>query len=143
MIGVMVYWSRLTEDGTEPTRSHKDDAGWDLTTSSAQTVEPGQLANISTSIAVALPIGWYGQLIGRSSTPRRYGLSVVEAVIDAGYRGELFIQVHNESSTPAIVPKGSRLAQLILLPVPAVVWVPTNSLPPSARGPNGFGSTGD
>ena len=139
----VVYWSVLEPGGRQPTRGHADDAGWDLIVSYPASIRPGELCNVKTSIAVAIPTGWFGHLIGRSSTPRRYGVSVVSAVIDAGYRGELFVQVRNMTDGTVNIPEGVKLAQLLLHQVPAVRWIQVPHLPNSARGVNGFGSTGE
>jgi dUTP pyrophosphatase len=137
-----IYWERLTDDAQQPTQVHELDAGHDLYVSQAKLVEPGVVTNVHTDIAVALPSGWYGHIIGRSSTPKRYGLVVVEAIIDAGYRGELHFQVLNPGAEVVFVEKGWRLAQLIILQVPRVRWISSSSLPESHRGKRGFGSSG-
>jgi dUTP pyrophosphatase len=76
-------------------------------------VGPGELVEIHTDIRVALPPGYWAHLLGRSSTPRRYGLQVIEAVIDNGYRGEMFIAVRSFSERTIDIEPGMRLAQLI------------------------------
>lgn len=137
-----VFWSVLREGGQAPLRKHMDDAGWDLVVSEDTLLLANRITNVPTAIAIALPSGWYGHIIGRSSTSSRMGLLVVEAVIDAGYRGELYFQVNNPSDEDYTVRAGQRLAQLLLMPVPTARWIQTAELPPSSRGTDGFGSTG-
>lgn len=130
------------EDAKAPTQGYDGDAGWDLYTSQDSVVEPGRTALVSTNIHMALPAGYWAQIISRSSTPRKYeGVTVVEAVIDNGYRGELFIQVANTGHKTHTIEKGSRIAQLVLHEIHRVKWV-QQVLPKSQRGNSGFGSTG-
>ena len=139
---VSVYCQRMHPNAHYPTKSHVGDAGWDLYTSESMMIEPGQNANISTHIAVALPVTHFGHLLPRSSTLPIHGLVVTPAVIDSGYRGELFIQVTNNRKEQVFINMGTRIAQLIILPVPNIKWVGVDDLPHSARGLHGFGSTG-
>jgi dUTP pyrophosphatase len=125
-----------------PTRAHETDAGWDLMTIEPAVVRPGERVLVRTGIAIAMPPGWWGRIVGRSSTWHNWQLQVTEGVIDAGYRGELFIGLYNPGMGPCRVPEGHRLAQLIFLPVPAVHWQERPELPDSERGDNGFGSSG-
>jgi dUTP pyrophosphatase len=138
-----IYFQFL--DGGTPQIPYKkfvDDAGWDLYTSREQTVEGRRAANVHTDIAVAIPEGWAGHLLGRSSTLKRYGLMVSPAIIDAGYRSELFIQVTNMRKTPVHIFPGIRIAQMVMIIVPQVTWRQITYLPASPRQGGGFGSTG-
>ncbi|MEX2586538.1 MAG: dUTP diphosphatase, partial [Actinomycetota bacterium] len=62
--------------------------------------------------------------------------------IDSGYRGELKVIAINLGSETLAIERGDRIAQLVILPVPAVVYEEVDELPPSDRGEAGFGSTG-
>lgn len=138
-----VYWSMLTDRGFIPVRKHDSDAGWDLVVSEDTNLPAMSVTNVPTGIAISIPKGWFGHLTGRSSTAKKYKLLVVETVIDAGYRGELFFQIENPSPFPYRVARGRRLAQILFLPVPAVRWVQVSELPPSSRDRDGLGSTGE
>ena len=126
-----------------PKRGYETDAGYDLTVSKSIDIRAGELTRVEHNIRVALPPNTWGMLVTRSSTPAK-GLNVVPAVIDNGYRGPLHIQVWNVTDQPVYVREGERLAQLIVMPMitPDVKWAKDNTLPPSDRGENGFGSTG-
>ena len=91
--------------------------------------------------------------MSRSSTTKRHGIIVLDGIIDNGYRGEMFAQVYNPVPPSAIgpgwikentrvIPKGTRVAQLILHKIYDVLWVEQAILPESKRGSNGFGSSG-
>lgn len=139
---VTLKWTSLGAYAKRPEKAHPHDAGWDLFTSYYTVCPPGDSVDVPTSIAVEIPPGFYGHIIGRSSTFRKHKLHVYEAVIDSGYRGELYVQVFNPGEEEVAVYSGQRLGQLIILPVPLVEWVKMDELAHSERGKNGFGSTG-
>jgi dUTP pyrophosphatase len=81
----------------------------------------------------------------RSGLAARHGISIVNTpgLIDAGYRGELKIALLNTDARETfVVEPGMRIAQLVILAVPAVEPLEVSDLPASARGADGFGSTG-
>jgi dUTP pyrophosphatase len=132
----------FTGDGPLPIRAYPGDAGGDLTCTENVWVDPGQVVDVATGLAMQLPDGWWGWITARSSTLRRRGLRIEAGIIDNGFRGPLFVCVHNVSPVPVQVCHGDRLAQLILLPLAA--WSPqrVEQLSDSDRGTNGFGSSG-
>jgi dUTP pyrophosphatase len=101
---------------------------------------------VPTGVSVAIPSGHAGLVLPRSGLASRSGLTLSNApgLIDAGYRGEVICAVVNlDRETPVVIAKGDRIAQLVIVAIPAVkpTWVV--ELPDSARGAGGFGSTGD
>lgn len=128
--------------GMVPSKKHATDAGWDLYTEMEGVIKANSVADVPTGIEIALPVGWFGFITPRSSTKKRYGIHVVQGVIDSDYRGELFIQVINPRDEDVSIAKGARIAQILFLPVPTVQWVEVADLPKSKRGTLGFGSTG-
>lgn len=133
---------RRTHDAMLPSRAYPDDAGLDLAASQEVAIPVGQSRNVPTGIRVAIPLGSWGMIIGRSSTWHRHGLLTIPGVIDAGWRGELFVAVHNLTGRFVQVAPGTRLGQLIVLPAWSGDLVEVVSLPAHARGTQGFGSTG-
>jgi dUTP pyrophosphatase len=125
-----------------PSKSYPGDAGFDLTVSRSVEVAPGAFASIPTNLAIALPAGHWGLLVGRSSTFHKKGLIVNTSIIDNGYRGEIFALVFNPSKQRIITHKGERLFQLIPLPLAAIAAREVDTLPPSERDTKGFGSSG-
>lgn len=127
-----------------PTRAHDTDAGLDLYVPEGQTclVRRGAVYTIDLGVRVAIPDGYYGQLILRSSAGAK-GLIMPHGVgvIDSGYRGNLKILV-TSLTEPLLVAARDRICQLIILPLPAVsaeVGVVDDD---TDRGRGGFGSTG-
>ena len=134
-----------------PAYARHGDAGLDLS-SRIDVVIPasGGRSVVPTGIALALPDGHAGFVLPRSGTAARHGISIVNApgLIDSGYRGEVLVTLLNTDPTEAfVVSRGDRIAQLVVLAVPAVSVVAVNALPPSpggatARGATGHGSSG-
>lgn len=137
-----VYFKKLEPGAQVPTRAHANDAGWDLYTSRRTVIPAGDYADVHTDLAIAMPRGVWGFITGRSSTVRKYGMRVEQAVIDNGYRGEMFVGLWNLRDFDQEIEVGVRVAQLIFLPLYGPIWVETEELAETERGDDGFGSTG-
>lgn len=136
---------RLREDAVLPAQAYPGDAGLDLAAAEAVTLGPGERAVVGTGLAVAIPEGHAGLVVPRSGLAARHGISKVNTpgVIDSGYRGELkVILLNTDRSEPFTVERGMRIAQLVVVPVPAVRLVEVDELPESERGADGLGSSG-
>lgn len=120
------------------------DAGVDLTATESAKLEPGERRLVSTGVAVAIPAGYAGFVQPRSGMAVKKGLGVLNSpgLIDSGYRGELKVIVINLSQDAVALERGDRIAQLVIVPVPAVSYEEVDQLPASERGEGGFGSTG-
>jgi len=107
-------------------------------------LRPGQRAAVPTGIAMAIPLGYEGQVRPRSGLAARHGVTVLNApgTIDADYRGEVKVLLVNLSESPFVVEHGDRIAQLVLAAVAMVEAEEVESLPETDRGAGGFGSTG-
>ncbi|GMG82959.1 dUTP diphosphatase [Paralimibaculum aggregatum] len=99
---------------------------------------------VPTGLAIAIPEGHEGQVRPRSGLAVRHGVTVANApgTIDSDYRGELGVLLTNLSLETYWVSHGTRIAQLVIAPVTRARLVPAESLPGTARGEGGFGSTG-
>jgi dUTP pyrophosphatase len=142
---VTLRFTRLTEAAKAPARAHAGDAGYDLHAAEPATLGPGERASVGTGIAVEIPDGCAGLVLPRSGLAARHGISVVNApgLIDAGYRGEVRVLLLNTDRTELFdVAAGDRIAQLVIVRHEAPELEETGSLPQSARGDGGFGSTG-
>ena len=107
-------------------------------------LEPGGRALIPCGFAMELPIGYEAQLRPRSGLALRHGLTLpnTPGTIDADYRGEIKVILMNLGKEAFVVESGMRIAQMVVMPVPAVKIVVVDALNASARGGDGFGSTG-
>lgn len=108
------------------------------------TLAPGMRRLVPTGFALALPAGWEAQIRPRSGLALKHGVTVLNApgTIDADYRGEVMVLLVNLGAEPFVVERGLRIAQLVVAPVARVELVAVDTLPASARGSGGFGSTG-
>lgn len=128
-----------------PVYAHPGDAGADLVSSESLRLEPGARALVGTRVRIALPDGYAAFVVPRSGLAAKHGITIVNApgTIDAGYRGEIKVALLNTDAHEAYdITAGDRIAQLIVMPVPRVRFLPVDDLPDTARGEGGFGSTG-
>lgn len=138
----------VMDDGDDaPNQAYPDDAGYDLVTSHPTEVPAHGWADIPTTVVgVQPPPDTWLMITGRSSTPRKYGLIIPPAVLDTGWRGCMLAGALNFTDRPVKIQPGTRLAQVIPMPNHAAgmraVSVGHGALAPSARGVNGFGSSG-
>jgi len=108
------------------------------------TIPPGGTASIPCGFAMAVPPGYEAQVRPRSGLAARHGLTVLNSpgTIDPDYRGEVRVLVVNHGKEPFTVRRGMRIAQMLILPIPRFEWQEVEELPPTRRGPGGFGHTG-
>ena len=135
---------RLREDAVLPERAYPGDAGLDLAACERHELGPGERASVGTGLAVAIPEGYAGFVQPRSGLAARHGITIVNTpgLVDSGYRGELRVILLNTDPVETFVAEaGDRVAQLVVLPVPALELVEVDELPPSERGARGFGSS--
>jgi dUTP pyrophosphatase len=136
--------ARVRPEATMPTQAYEGDAGLDLASCEHVTLGPGERAVVGTGLAVAIPVGYAGLVVPRSGLAVEHGLGKVNApgVVDSGYRGEVRVVVLNTDRRESFtIEPGMRIAQLVLVPVPAVRLLEVDELPESERGERGFGSS--
>lgn len=129
-----------------PTYGSVDAAGADLyaVTDGPVTVAPGETVLLHTGLALAIPRGFVGLVYARSGLATKQGLAPANkvGVIDADYRGELMVALHNHSAEPRTVEHGERIAQLVITPYLTAQFTQQEELDDTQRGEGGFGSTG-
>jgi dUTP pyrophosphatase len=143
--GVRLAVKRLDRELPLPRYAHAGDAGLDLYARVSITLKPGERALVPTGIAVAIPPGCVGLVHPRSGLAERHGVTLVNApgTIDEGYRGEIKVILSNtDLHDPVTLERGARIAQLVIQRVETAEVVEVATLPDSARGAGGFGSTG-
>ena len=105
-------------------------------------LQPGQRAPIPTGLSYAIPPGHCGQVWPRSGLAVKQGIAIMAGMIDSDYRGELMVALLNQSDQPFTVKRGDRIAQFLIAPYARVTVTEVETLPDTARGTGGFGSTG-
>lgn len=107
-------------------------------------LEPGARALVPTGLAIALPEGFEAQVRPRSGLALKHGITCLNSpgTVDADYRGELAVILINHGQDVFEIRRGERIAQMVIAPVTRAEWRQVDTLPQSARGAGGFGSTG-
>jgi dUTP pyrophosphatase len=140
-----VLIQRLDPDLPLPSYAHPGDAGADLVAASDITLQPGERGLGGTGIAIALQDGYAAFVHPRSGLAAKHGVSIVNApgTVDAGYRGEIRVCLINlDPRAEVTLRRGDRIAQLVVQRVEKAQFVEVTTLPGSARGDGGYGSTG-
>ena len=141
---------RLSHGEGLPSPRYETDgaAGMDLAAALPEetpvTLEPGGRALIPTGLTMEIPPGYEAQIRPRSGLALKHGVTVLNApgTVDSDYRGELGVLLVNHGTTPYVVSRGMRIAQLVFAPVTRGAFVDKVELDTSVRGAGGFGSTG-
>jgi len=127
-----------------PIYAKPGDAGADLRSVEKLTLKAGSRALVRTGVSIALPNGYVALVHPRSGLAAKHGVTVLNTpgTVDAGYRGELMVTLYNTDSNDFEIEVGDRIAQLVIQEVSRAKFVAVERLPDSARGDQGFGSTG-
>ena len=137
---------KLDERAVLPTYGSLYAAGADLyaVLDSEVTLQPGETKLIKTGLAMEIPEGYAGLIYARSGLASKRGLAPANkvGVVDADYRGEVMVALHNHSTQPQTVAHGERIAQLVVAPFLKAEYVQAEELSETVRGVGGFGSTG-
>lgn len=145
----LVDFVKLSPSAQAPTQGSEWAAGYDLHAdlegSSYISLAPGEVRKISSGIAIALPRETFGAIYPRSGNATKRGLVLANTVgiIDADYRGPVIIALKNTSDQVQTIEHGERIAQLIVQSFLPVAFKEVDSIGTTARGTNGFGSTGN
>lgn len=130
-----------------PTQADVGSAGYDLyaATDSDIQIPPHANTMIGTGIAMAIPIGYFGGIYARSGVASKRNLRPANCVgiIDASYRGEIKVSLHNDSPETKTVQAGERIAQLIIEKHETANFDVVDELDETERGTGGFGSSGE
>ncbi|MDP9866615.1 MULTISPECIES: dUTP diphosphatase [Streptosporangium] len=142
---VEVLIHRLDAGLPLPSYAHPGDAGADLYAAADVELLPGERVMVGTGVAIALPDGYAAFVHPRSGLAAKYGVTLVNApgTVDAGYRGEIKVTLLNTDAKDSLrLRRGDRVAQLVIQRVERAAFYEVDRLPGSARGADGFGSTG-
>jgi dUTP pyrophosphatase len=132
-------------DAILPKKAHSDDACFDLYSAEEFHLDPGAIRVVSTGYNIALPQGYAGLVCSRSGLAAKLGIFVLNSpgIIDAGYRGELKVILHNSVMWHKTFKVGDRIAQLLIQKVLPFTAVEVDQFEDeTTRGAGGFGSTG-
>ena len=132
----------VLDDGAfKPYKAHPEDAGFDIMARECQIVPAQGSAIFDTGVHIEIPSGYVGFLKSKSGLNVKHGITS-EGVIDAGYTGSIRVKLYNNTRIPYMVEKGDKISQLVILPIYSCELEVVDSLNETARGNNGFGSSG-
>lgn len=137
---------KIHNNAVIPTRGSEYAAGCDLYACLDKdvTIQPFNTYKINTGICMEFPDGYFGAIFARSGLATKQGLRPANCVgvIDADYRGEIIVALHNDTEKNQTVHNGDRIAQFVLLPYENISFEEVEELSDTIRGAGGFGSTG-
>lgn len=140
----MVLKVKLDEGAYMPTKAYTWDAGFDLY--SPIFFKIGEAINtivVNTGVHVEIPEGYYGRITSKSGLATKYGIDVIEGVIDAGYAGPIKVTLRSNSRVGKyLINTGEKICQLIIEKIPDITLVKVDEIESGERGQNGFGSSG-
>ena len=119
---MIIEYHKIEEQVKTPSRSNPSDAGLDIFAhlgkiGDHKSVLPSSSILIPTGLKFGVPHGYMLQVMNRSSIAAKRGLVVGAHVVDSGYNGEVFINLHNVGSRSQDIYHGDKIAQLVMIPV--------------------------
>ena len=150
---MILEYSKKSKDVKTPTRGNPSDAGLDVYAhiSEERVVSPGHNTKIPTGLMFGIPHGYMLQVCNRSSMGAKKSLVVGAHIVDSGYEGEVFIDLHNIGRFEQSIMPGDKIAQLVLVPVVSFRILENHPrelyerepITISSRGAGALGSTGN
>jgi len=150
---MIIEYNRLHFNAHPPTRANPSDAGLDVYFSPTERedvkIAPGESAVFPTGLRFGIPHGYMLEVKNRSSIAVKRSLIVGACVIDSGYDGELFVNLHNIGKETQIIEPHTKIAQVVMIPVVPFRAVETGNkdlygwypITISERGEGALGST--
>jgi len=151
---MIIEYHRTHFNSHPPTRGNPSDAGLDVyfspKTREPVTINPGESVILSTGLKFGVPHGYMLEVKNRSSVASKRSLIVGACVVDSGYDGEVFVNLHNIGTEPQHIEPGDKIAQGVVVPVVHARFVASDTpdiydwypITISDRGDGALGSTG-
>ena len=120
---MILEYKKVHENARTPERANPSDAGLDVFYSPSAEVKPGKYVApgesviLGTGLKFGVPHGYMLEVKNRSGNAAKRSLLVGACVVDSGYDGEVFINLHNVGREPQFIMPGSKIAQVVLTPV--------------------------
>ena len=120
---MMLEYYRVRGDALPPSRANPSDAGLDVNFNPEDAslagayLEPGQSKLFPTGLKFGVPHGYMLEVKNRSGNAAKRNLLVGACVIDSGYNGEVFVNLHNVGTETQFIQKGMKIAQIVMVPV--------------------------
>ena len=153
---MIIEYARVRENAKPPIRANPSDAGLDIKYNpedgeTSCVIGPGESVILPTGLRFGVPHGYMLEVKNRSGVAAKKSLIVGACVIDSGYDGEVFINLHNIGHKIQLVEPGTKIAQIVMVPVVSFRPIETHSgdlyewypISISDRGEGALGSTGE
>ena len=147
---MIIKYSKINDSAKVPLRANPSDAGLDVFyTGEERVLAPGENWMLSTGLKFEIPHGYMLQSCNRGSMGGKKSLVVGAHIIDSGYNGEIFIDLHNIGKDIQCIETDQKIAQLVMVPIVPfrLLQVPeeelySDNITISDRGAGALGSTG-
>jgi dUTP pyrophosphatase len=153
---MILQYYMLRGNNFPPLRANPSDAGLDLRwtpTEEAETlfrIPPGESVLVPTGCAFAIPHGYMMEIKNKSGIAHKRQLLVGACVVDSGYEGEVFVNLHNIGKVTQVLEPGDKVAQAVVVPIAAARFVASSTpdiydwypITISNRGDGALGSSG-
>lgn len=124
----IIHFEKVRENAKQPQKIHLGDAAFDLYSCINTIIEPNTSCLIPIGIKMAIPNGYCGIIKDRSGLAVKNRIYTRAGVIDAGYRDEVMVLLENLSNVAFSIECGMRIAQMLIVPVPNMIFKETTSL---------------
>jgi len=120
---MIIEYKKTRATAQTPTRANPSDAGLDVyycpkdPMVSSCSIKPGENMLLPTGLSFGVPHGYMLQVCNRSSMGAKRSLVVGAHVVDSGYDGEVFIDLHNIGTETQFIERNAKVAQLVMVPV--------------------------
>jgi len=127
---MIIEYTRVREHGVKPPeRANPSDAGLDLffnpeiegffphKEADAIEIKPGECAVLPTGYRFGVPHGYMLEIKNRSGIAAKRSLIVGACVVDSGYDGEVFVNLHNIGTKTQVIEPQTKIAQAVMTPV--------------------------
>lgn len=139
---ILIKFQKVDAEAKIPIFAKTGDAGMDVYSNAEMTIMPGEIIAIPTGVKMELPEGYVALVWDKSGIALKNGIKTMGGVLDAGFRGEVQIIMTNLSKKPFLVPKHTKVAQILIQKVECPKIEIAEVLSESERGESAFGSTG-
>ena len=119
---MIIEYAKVRENVKPPIRANPSDAGLDIKynpedAESSYVIGPGESVILPTGLRFGVPHGYMLEVKNRSCVEAKLNLVVGACVIDSGYDGEVFINLHNVGTVTQTLEAGTKIAQVVMVPV--------------------------
>ena len=142
---IKIKFKKLTQTAHTPQKMTEYSSGYDLYADVKElSIQPKDVALISTGISLEIPPGYEAQVRPRSGLAIKHKIGILNSpgTIDADYRGEVKVILFNFGNEPFVVNRDMRIAQMVFAKVEHAELEESTSLEETERDDGGFGHTG-